>query len=432
ADTGKRARIPGHATQGRIEDMSQHRAGTTRRHLLTAAGAAGAATGLGIPFIRPAEAAGPIRIGLLLAKTGGIAAQTSYLAEGSYLALAERGNKIGGRPVELVWYDEPSSQGAQQSFQKLVREEKVVAVVGGSLSSDALAEEATAGQLKIPYVCNNAAATEITGKNCNRFTFRLNTPVQVQARMFMPFLSGLGKKWYFITAAYAFGQDIAKSFKELLEAEGGTIVGNDTVPVNTPDYSAFILKIRAANPDVVLGGVSSGDLSTFLKQWNEMGMRGKIPIAEIAIGDTDIWAVGTEAATGLYTSLWWYKNPANPPGEQAFAAAYEKKHHRPPADKAWMGWLAARSMFESIEAAKSTQPMAIVEALEHWKDRETGVSYRSFDHQMMLPNLVVRVKKKIPDKWDYFDVVASVPKDRADLSKVYGSAAEIGCHFPPV
>ena len=66
-------------------------------------------------------------------------------------------------------------------------ENKVCAVLGGSLSSNALAEEATAAQLKIPFVCDNAAATEISGKNCNRYTFRLNTPVAVQSRMLAPF-----------------------------------------------------------------------------------------------------------------------------------------------------------------------------------------------------------------------------------------------------
>ena len=65
---------------------------------------------------------------------------------------------------------------------------------------------------------------------------------------------------------------------------------------------------------MVLGGLSAGDLSTFLKQWNELGMKGKIPFCEIAIGDTDIWAVGPEAATGIFTKLWWYNNPEQPAG----------------------------------------------------------------------------------------------------------------------
>src|SRR5580692_52191 len=311
-----------------------------RRQMLLGAAAVGASP-LAMPFI--AKAADPIRIGVLLAKTGQIAPQTEYLAQGTYLALEERGNKIMGQPAELVWLDEPSPQGATQNMQKLVQENKVCAILGGSLSSNALAEEATAAQLKIPFVCDNAAATDITGKNCNRYTFRLNTPVLVQSRMIAPYALGFGKKWYFITASYAFGQDILRASRALLKEAGGTEVGVDEVPLNTPDYSSFILKIRQAKPDVVLGGLSAGDLSTFLKQWNELGMKGKIPFVEIAIGDTDIWAVGTEAATGVYTALWWYDNPANPPEEKAMAADYQKKYSKPAADKAWMGWITARS-----------------------------------------------------------------------------------------
>jgi len=399
----------------------------TRRRTLTGSILGSAA--LSMPFVRKASAADPIRIGLLLAKTGGIAAQTEYLAQGTYLALEERKNMIGDRPVELIWLDEPSPQAATQNMQKLVQENKVCAILGGSLSSNALAEEAMAAELKIPLVIDNAAATEITGKNCNKYTFRINTPVLVQSRMIAPYALNYGKKWYFLTASYAFGQDILKTSRALLKEAGGTEVGSDEVPLNTADYSSFILKIRQAKPDVILGGLAAGDLSTFMKQWNELGMKGKIPFVEIAIGDTDIWSVGPEAATGVFTSLWWYKNAGNPPEEKAFASAFEKKHGRPAADKAWMGWISARSLFESIEAAKSTETMPIIEALENWKFDSAGVkyNYRKSDHQMQLRNLVVQVKDKISDKWDYFDVKAALPENPADLDKVFGTAEEVGC-----
>jgi branched-chain amino acid transport system substrate-binding protein len=402
-----------------------------RRRALIAAASLAASVPLGRPFIGNAAAAETIKIGLLLAKTGDIAAQTEYLANGSYLALEERGNKIMGQPAELVWLDEPSPQGSQQNMQRLVQENKVVAVLGGSLSSNALAEQATAAQLKIPFVCNNAAATAMSGANCNHYTFRLNTPVAVQAAMFAPYIMGYGKKWYFLTANYAFGQDIAKSFKEILAKAGGTIVGDDSVPLNTPDYSSFILKIRQAKPDMILGGVPAGDLSTFLKQWNEMGMKGSIPICEIAIGDTDIWAVGQEAAAGLYTSLWWYNNPNNPPDERAMAAGYQKKYGKPAADKAWMGWVAAKSLFDAIDQVKSTEPEAIIKGLESWKGGTAANPYywRKGDHQMLLRNLVVQVKPKITDKWDYFDVKGVVPENVADLDKVFGSPEANGCHM---
>jgi len=398
-----------------------------RRTLLKGAATLAAASPLAMPFV--ARAVEPIRIGLLLAKTGQIAAQTEYLANGSYLALEERNNTIMGQPAELVWLDEPTPQAATQNMQKLVQENKVCAVLGGSLSSNALAEEATAAQLKIPFICDNAAATEITGKNCNRYTFRLNTPVAVQMRMLAPYALKYGKKWYNISASYAFGQDILRNSRELLKAAGGTEVGSDEVPLNTPDFSSFILKIRQANPDVVMGGLSAGDLTTFLKQWEELGMKGKIPFLEIAIGDTDIWGVGPEAATGTFTKMWYYKNPANPPEEQAFTAAYQKKYGKPPADKAWMGWITARSLFESIETAKSTEAMPIIEALESWnvKVGPSSYSYRKFDHQMLVRNLAVTVKPKITDKWDYFDVAATLPENPADLDKVFGTQEEVGC-----
>src|ERR1700761_4344469 len=128
-----------------------------RNALLGAAGTAAAP--LAASFV--ARAAPPIRIGLLLAKTGQIAAQTEYLANGTFLALHDRGNTIMGEAAELVWLDEPTPQAATQSMRKLVQEHKVVAVLGGSLSSNALAEEATAAQLQVPFVCDNAAATEL-------------------------------------------------------------------------------------------------------------------------------------------------------------------------------------------------------------------------------------------------------------------------------
>jgi len=391
----------------------------------------GAASLVAAPLAMPhiARAADPIRIGVLLAKTGQIASQTEYLANGTYLALEERGNKIMGQPAELVWLDEPSPQAATQNMQKLVQENKVCAILGGSLSSNALAEEAKAAELKIPFVCDNAAATEITGKNCNRYTFRLNTPVLVQSRMLAPYALSYGKRWYHITASFAFGQDILRSSRELLKQAGGTEVGSDEVPLNTADFSSFILKIRQAKPDVVVGGLSAGDLSTFLKQWNELGMKGQIPFAEIAIGDTDIWAVGPEAANGTFTKLWYYQNPNNPPEEKAFADAYMKKYGKPAADKAWMGWITAKSLFESIELAKSTETMPIIEGLEAWKFQagSTSYSYRKWDHQMLLKNLAVTVKPKITDRWDYFDVKATLPENTEDLDKVFGTQEEIGC-----
>jgi branched-chain amino acid transport system substrate-binding protein len=399
-----------------------------RRSLLLGATSL-AASRLGMPYIGNAAAAEPIKIGMIWAKTGSIVDQAEYLAQGGMLALEQRNNTLLGRPAEIVWLDEPNPQGAQQSAERLVGEQKVVGMVGGALSSFALAISSVAKKAKIPYVAANAATGDLTGKSCNKYTFRLQPPVDVHARILAPYCASIGKKWYLLTASYAFGQDIKRAFTDYITANGGTVVGADEVPVGTPDYSSFILKIRAAKPDVVIGGIAASDLTTFLKQWNELGMKGKIPFAEISVGNTDLWGVGPEAADGLYTNTWWYKNPNNSPEEQAMAAAYGKKHNRPAADKAWMGWLGMKSLLDSIEMAKSTEPAAIVQALEAWKYRrgDLDIGYRDFDHQMTSRLLVAGIHPKITDKWDYFDVKAELPKTPDDIAKAFGSAGDSAC-----
>ena len=402
---------------------------TRRQGLLGTLGLGLAATPLAAPFIGGAAAAEPIRIGLVLAKQGAMVQQTEYIAQGTYLALQQNPTVLG-RTVELTWLDEPDPQAAQQNMQKLIEEQKVVAVLGGGLSANALAMSAAANRAKIPYIANNAAAREITGKDCNRYTFRVQPSVPVQTRAIAPYLSKLGKKWYFLTASYAFGQDILRSFRAVLKEQGGTEVGTDEVPLNTPDYSSFILKIRQAKPDVVVGGLAASDISTFLKQWNELGMRGRIPFAEIAIGDTDIWSVGP-AASGVYSKPWYFNDPNNSPADRAFTEAYRAKHSRPPADKAWMGWLAMRSLLESIELAGSTAQEAIVDGLERWRamDGDLPIYYRNWDHQMLHRTLVVEVRPKIADQWDYFEVRESFPRDQPALEAAFGAPEEIGCRM---
>lgn len=405
---------------------------TGRRRLLGAAAGAATASTLAMPHI--ARAVEPIRIGLLQAKEGSIAVQAQYLQQGTFLALEQLNNELLGRPAEIVWDDEPSAQGAGQNALQLIQQNKVVALLGGSLSSDALAEEAVAGQHKIPFVINNAAAEEITGAKCNPYTFRLQPPVPVQAAAMLPYLQSIGKRWYFITSSYAFGQDIASSFKKLLAGIGGTVVGDDSVPLGSSDFSSYILKIREAKPDLIIGGLTSADLSNFLKQWKQFGMSDKIPFTEIAVGDTDLWAVGKNNVAGTYTTLWYYKDPNNSPSDKAFAAAYQAKYNRPAADKAWMGWYSAKILFQAINAAGSTKPEAIVEALQNWHEEDGGITvhFDKWNNQLVHRFLVVGVKKHIPDNWNYFDVLRSIPENNEAAAKAFGTAADSACHMTPL
>lgn len=404
----------------------------TKRSLLRLMAGVAAVTVVGLPAVARAQETGPVRIGLIYSKQGPGAAIGEYLQRGSALAVEQAGGKVLGRPIELVWLDEPNPQVSQQNMQRLIDETKVVAVVGGNYSSSALAMMSVANREKVPLILTGAAAREITGKDCSRYTFRTQATVPVQIAGLMPYVSKLGKKIYFITPSYAFGQDILRSARSQLASIGATEVGVDEVPLNTADYSSYILKIRQAKPDVVIGGLVGGDFSNFLKQWNEMGMRDKIPYAAVAVTDTDFWDVGPQASTGIFIKPWYYNNAKNTAAEKKMTEDFVKKYGQPPSDKTWSGWIGMRALLESIEAAKSTKSADIVGALEKWKNTEGEVPFffREWDHQMVRPAVIVQVKKQISDKWDYFDFLKNTSDSLAETEKAFGSKEEIGCPMP--
>ncbi|MDS1136192.1 ABC transporter substrate-binding protein [Nitratireductor indicus] len=368
-----------------------------------------------------------VKLGILTPKQGPSASIGLNMAQGAELAVAMHGGKVLGKDIETVWLDEASPQVAQQNMQKMADEYKVVGVVGGNSSAATLAMMSVAEREKLPFISAGSAASEVTGANCNRYTFRAQAPVPVQVSAVFNELKD--KKIYFFTPAYAFGQDVLRTGRSKLEGINGTEVGNDEVPVNTADYSSYILKIRKAQPDAIFGALVGLDLSNFMKQWNEMGMKGSIPIYEVAVSDTDFWDIGPAAATGTHVKPWYYNDQANPDREKEFVQKYEEKYGQPPSDKAFFGWFSMNAMIDSIEAAGSTEPQKIVPAIESWtyKDGTFPYYFRDFDHQLIRPAVIVKLKDQITDKWDFMDVVSWTSKDADETVAAFGTKEEIGC-----
>src|ERR1700757_2350590 len=146
-----------------------------RRTLLktaAVAGAAGAAGGVGLaaPFVVTARAQEAIKLGVLLPKSGPYTVQGETGHNGAQIAVDDFGGHVLDRPVEIVWLDESSPQTTQQNVRKLLEEEKVAAVQGGVSSGDVLAIMPVAEQAKTLLMATGPNATEITGKNCSKYT----------------------------------------------------------------------------------------------------------------------------------------------------------------------------------------------------------------------------------------------------------------------
>ena len=379
-----------------------------------------------------ANAAEPIKIGLLMPKSGTYAVQGAQGQQGAMLAVKDFGGEVNGRPIKIIWYDENGPQTTQQNMHKLIEQDHVVGVTGGISSGDMLAVMPIAERSKTPLIVTGANATQITGKNCNAYSFRVDLPNYTTTRTVYPALKKYGKNWYFVSASYAWGIDGYEQMRGLLKENGGKVVGADQTPLGTSDFSSYILKIVSKSPDVLFLGIGGSDLTNFLKQFHQMGLTGKMPVSALIANDTDLWAAGKEAAAGIYPKIWNYTGDQNTEKSKQFAKAFEAKYGKPPESEAWQDYFGMSAMLTAIKQTGSTDSAKIVSFLESHKFdgyKKRPIYFRKWDHQLIQPTLVAEVRKSIPDQYDYFKIDSVQPAADKPLESIYPSKSDSNCHM---
>jgi branched-chain amino acid transport system substrate-binding protein len=396
---------------------------------------------VGLSSWAAAQAEGPIRIGVLLPKSGTYTVQGENGHNGDVLAVEDFGGKLLGRPIELIWEDESTPQQSVQNLRKMIEVDKVIAVDGVISSGDALAMMPVAEQHKILLMNSGPNATEITGAKCNRYTFRVDLPNLVTIKTVFPFLSDNGKndRWYLLSASYAWGIDADKQMRAYLAKNDpkAKIVGADQAPLGTTDFSSFLLKMRGVNPQVVFAAFGGSDLTNLLKQIQGIGMTRKIVFSSPILNDSDLWAAGPQASFGIYPKIWNYTGPHLGPKAVSFAKRYQARFGTAPESEAWQDWFGMTAILTAIKETKSTDPKKLVQFLESEHKfvgyKDTPIYFRSWDHQLMQPILVVKTKDKITSKYDYFDVLGEFPKGGVEeLDSYYGGKEEVGCNMGPL
>jgi len=412
-----------------------------RRQFLKTAGLATVAAGaapLSFPALVRAEE--PIRIGQIVPFTGFLGAIGEYGKQGATLAVEELNNKGGvlGRKVELITEDEANPGVAVQKARKLIEKDNVVAIEGLVSSASCLAAGDEVERAKVLMINAGANSDEIRSKRCHRYVFcteGCNTQ----------YVSAIGtwlikerkiSRWYFLTSDYAFGHDLLRVARGLLQANKGTEVGSDLAPTGTTDFSQYITKMKAAKPDLVFHNLAGADVTNFLKQYAEAGM--SIEVAGGVIDSAYAWPVG-ESLRGHFPILWWHG--LNTPASQAWAARYIKRWGRPPDNQAYGDYVAVHAIAQAIEKAKSTDSTKLVQALEGHTltsamDGLKGrpLTFRAWDHQLLQPLYVVGVKDKSKwkDKWDIFEIVSEVPGRNDSLEAIAIPKAESQCQLEPL
>jgi branched-chain amino acid transport system substrate-binding protein len=274
----------------------------------------------------------PLRIGLIATYSGPYADYGRQFDAGVALYLKEHGGKIAGRPVEIIKKDTagPAPDAAKRIAQELVVRDKVSVLTGLDFSPNAYAVAAIATQAKIPTLVMNAASSAITASS--PYVARLSFTVQQVTDPMARWMARQGvKEAYTVVADYASGTDAETAFKKAFAAEGGKVVGEVRTPMNNPDFSAYVQRIKDAKPQAVFFFFPSGVMPpAFLKVWKERGMEEagiKLYATGEATDDSYLDATG-DVALGLVTSHHYsyaHASPKNQKFVKDFAAEFGTK-----------------------------------------------------------------------------------------------------------
>lgn len=415
------------------------RGGMSRRRFLKTVGVVGGAATLGgTQFWAPAiiHAQEPIRIGHIAPQTGFLATLGKYSDTGAQIAADEINEKGGllGRKVQVINEDEANPGVAAQKARKLIEKDKVVALTGIVSSASALAVGDEAQRAKVLFINSGANSDEIRGARCHRYVFSSegSNTQYVSAIATWLIQQPKLKTWYFLTSDYAFGHDLLKVSQKLMQKAGRVQAGSELIPTGTADFSSYLLKVKSVKPDLVFQNLAGNDQTNFLKQYKEFGLD-----SEVAGGLVDtavVWPVGADALTGHFPLLWWHE--LKYPGVPEFVAKFKKIAGEPPENQGWGTYTAVKALGEVIKKVNSTDSKALVKGMEgHQFESMKGrtLSFREWDHQLIMPMYAVRTKKKneMKDKWDIFEVIAEVPPQGQSAESIAITRAESACKMEP-
>ena len=278
------------------------------------------------------QAAEPIRIGASISNTGTYAKIGRYMQE-AYLLWERQVNERGGilgRPVKIVIYDDKSDPGtAVKLYEKLVNEDRVELLVGPYSSPVSQAVSPIADKYKQPMVLPVAASSAIFKRGL-KYIFMVLAPAEIYMEGVLDIAASRGAKTVAVANEdTAFPKSIVEGAVKLAEQRGLKVVFRDAYPKGTTDFSALLTKIKAANPDVFIGGSYFDDSVAITRQMRELDFAPKA-IAFTAGSDLpEFYQQLGKNAEYIYSPTPW--EPDMPfPGSREFVEAYRKMWNRDP------------------------------------------------------------------------------------------------------
>jgi branched-chain amino acid transport system substrate-binding protein len=348
------------------------------------------------------------------------------------MAIADFKEKYGDdavtQEIEVTSADHQNEPDvANTKAQELYDREGADVILDVPTSSAALAVASQAEAKKKLFINVGAATTELTGAQCNKYTFHWAYDTYMLANgTGTAVTEGGGKDWQIIYPDYAFGQDMEKSFTTAVEAAGGTVGGSIATPFPNDNFATFLTKAAAKNPDIIGTMQAGGDLVNLVKQFNEAGLSDKG--IELAVGlmfITDIHSLGVEQFAGTNFTEAWYWNMDDE--ARAWADRFLEETGTRPSFAHAANYSAATQYLEAVQRAETDESDAVVEELEGLKVDDVFLrdgEIRAEDHRVIHDAYLAKVKSadQVEEEWDYEEIIATIP-----AAEAFRPVEESGC-----
>ena len=338
--------------------------------------------------------------------------------EATKMAIEEFGGSMFGTPIELLTADPQNKPDTAASIvRKWYENEGVDMIIDMPTSATALAGMELSKQFEKIMIVTDAASSDITGKSCSPYTAHWTYDTYANAHTVGgAIVKNGGDSWFFITADYVFGHSIERDTGEVVKAAGGKVLGSVKHPLNTPDFSSYLLQAQSSKAKIIGLANGGGDTINAIKQAGEFGIvSGGQNLAAIVMFISDVHSLGLKLAQGLIITeaYYWDLNDRT----RAFGKRFFERMKRMPTMNQAATYSATLHYLKAVQAAgtKETKPVMAKMRATPVRDAFTDNGILREDGRMVHSMFLFEVKKPEESKgpWDYYKVLAEVPGDQA-------------------
>ncbi len=370
---------------------------------------AGAAAG-----IAPALAQAPLKIGFMGVLSGqqGPVGQDQY--DGFMLHIENNGGRLGGVPVQILREDDQNKpEVATQIVQKFIEKDQVKIITGLTFSHIVMAVHKPITEKEVFAIGSNGGPSPIAGAQCSPYFFSTSWQNDAQAEVVGKYATDRGiKRVIGMAPNYQAGKDFVAGFKRTFKGE---VMDEIYTSLTQPDFSAELAQVAAKKPDAIYVFYPGGLGVNFVKQYQQAGLLGKIPLLTTSTTDGLNLPAQRDAALGVVSGTFWgpdFKNAAN----VKFVADFEKKYNRIPSQYAAQAYDSALLLDSAIGKVKGNvnDKRAFMAALKEADFRSVRGSFKFNNNNFPIQDMHIFEVVKDDKGRHTLKTIATPIKDHRD------------------